>query len=159
MVESTIFVTKELRAAWPKQAAVWARQFPRLFDADDLRLTRSQPRNHFSEWFAAIHLFQASGVRSLVQKYLFDDAHPRKAEALRAVLTLEQRNRLRSLCNRNGCQPPDLLLFDARNRLAGFAEVKGPGDRLKPSQKRLLPDLELSFGVPAQVIHVRVVAG
>jgi len=159
MVEPTIFATKELRATWPRQAALWARQFPRLFDADDLRLTRTQPKNHFSEWFAAIQLFQATGVRSLVQKYLFDDAHPRKAEALRAILTLDERKRLRSLCNHNGCQPPDLLLFDARNRLAGFAEVKGPGDRLKPSQKRLLPDLELSFGVPAQVIHVRIVAG
>ncbi len=159
MIESTIYATKEQRAAWPRQAARLVRQFPRLFDADDLRLTRTQPRNHFSEWFAAIHLFAGTGVRSLVQKYVFDDAHPRKAEALRAILDLDECKRLRALCDRNGCQPPDLLLFDARMKLAGFAEVKGPGDRLKPAQKRLLPALERGFGVPVQVIHVRIVAG
>lgn len=159
MVESSIFASRELRAAWPRQAAIWARQHPGLFDQDDLRLTRTQPKNHFAEWFAAVHLFQAENLRSLVQKYLFDDAHPQKAEKLRKILTLAERNRLRAICNRNACQPPDLLLFDARHRLAGFVEVKGPNDRLKPTQRRMLPDLELSFGVPARLVHVRVVAG
>src|SRR5690606_14901488 len=78
MVESSIFASRELRAAWPRQAAIWARQHPGLFDQDDLRLTRTQPKNHFAEWFAAVHLFQAENLRSLVQKYLFDDAHPQK---------------------------------------------------------------------------------
>ncbi|MBA3853141.1 MAG: hypothetical protein C0503_01930 [Gemmatimonas sp.] len=159
MVESSIFATKELRASWPRLAAVWARQYPLLFDAQDLRLTRTQPKNHFAEWFTAVHVFQVEGVRSLVQKYLYHDAHPEKAAVLRRILKTPDLERLRALCDRHKCQPPDLLLFNMKHQLAGFIEVKGPKDRLKPSQRSLLPDLEQAFGVPVRLVHVRVVAG
>ena len=41
----------------------------------DVRLTRKESKYHFVEWFAAIHLFQRDGVRSLMEKYVFR-THP-----------------------------------------------------------------------------------
>ena len=44
-------------------------------------MTRRQPRNHFSEWFAAIHLFHRDGALSLIEKYLYAN-HTRKRSLL-----------------------------------------------------------------------------
>lgn len=49
----------------------WARKHGDIFDEDDLRLARSQPRYHFFEWLAAVRLYQQFGCLSLVEQYQF----------------------------------------------------------------------------------------
>ena len=43
----------------------WARRYPELFDADDLRLAQNQSEfgYHFVEWLSAILLYNATGGR------------------------------------------------------------------------------------------------
>ena len=157
MRDTTIYCSSQVRSEWPRvQAPAWLRQYPQLFDRDDLRLALSQQRNHFSEWFAAIHLFQRDGVRALVEKYAFE-AHPAKVARMRRLLDEQDRDRLDALCAEHQCQPPDLLLYTAKNQLAGFAEVKGPGDRLKPKQASLIRAIERRFAVPVDFIRVKLI--
>lgn len=33
----------------------WRREYPHIFDDEDLRLALSQPKYHFGEWLVAIH--------------------------------------------------------------------------------------------------------
>jgi len=64
------------RALWPQPLARrWRSEYPHIFDSDDLRLALAQPRNHFAEWFVAIHLFHRDGAYSLLEKYLYGN-HP-----------------------------------------------------------------------------------
>jgi hypothetical protein len=64
-------------------AREWARRYPELFDADDLRLAGSQSHmgKHFFEWLAAILLYETTGYLSLVEKYEFA-RHKRKQAIL-----------------------------------------------------------------------------
>jgi len=69
VVQTTIYCTAAIKALWPDPLAVqWHQQYPDIFDPDDLRLTQTQPHNHFCEWFAAIHLFHREQALSLVEK-------------------------------------------------------------------------------------------
>jgi len=69
MKETVFYCSPQVRRLWPSPlAAQWASLYPQLFDRDDVRITQLQPKNHFSEWFAAIHLFHRDGVLSLVEK-------------------------------------------------------------------------------------------
>src|SRR5437867_3464231 len=75
MFMAVIYCSPQVRRLWPSPiAAQWASLYPQLFDQDDVRLTRLQPKNHFSEWFAAIHLFHRDGALSLVEKYVQNEA-------------------------------------------------------------------------------------
>jgi hypothetical protein len=88
---NTIWFDQALRDQWPKPLAdQWSRQYPRLFDIDDLRITREQRDKHFYEWLTAICLFHTSGALSLVEKYTFGKAHPRKHQVLKRLLKPEQ---------------------------------------------------------------------
>ncbi|MBA3855152.1 MAG: hypothetical protein C0503_12120 [Gemmatimonas sp.] len=158
MDETTIFVPRELRADWPDVASSWRRQYPMLFDEHDLRLARSQPRNHFAEWVSAIHFFQTLNLRSLVEKYAFDK-HEAKAEKMQRILDEPSRARLANICRRHRCQPPDLLLYDDADALVAFAEVKGPNDRMRPKQSNMITAVKRAFAVPVLTVRVRFVAG
>jgi VRR-NUC domain-containing protein len=156
ILNSTIHCTKAIRELWPTPlASQWRQQYPDLFDPDDLRLTEKQPRNHFSEWFAAIHLFHREGAHSLIEKYLFQN-HPRKVGLLATVLSRREREILDRVCSHYAVQPPDLLAFVPKTRRYWFAEVKGPGDRLAEKQMKSHRTLTRELGVPVEIITVKI---
>ncbi len=155
-LHTTIYCTSAIRELWPKPlAAQWLQQYPDVFDRDDLRLTVNQPRNHFCEWFAAIHLFHRDGALSLVEKYAFQK-HRRKIEMLASVLSERERRILDTIGKEFRVQPPDLLVFMPKLRRYWFAEVKGPGDRLSEKQAKSHDAITSELGVPVEVIEVKI---
>ena len=118
-------------------------------------MPRHQPRNHFAEWFTAIHIFQRDGWLSLVEKYAFP-SHAAKRQKMEVILG-DRFERFDKLVRNVGGQPPDLLLYTSRGDLAGFAEVKGPGDRVQPRQLRMLREIRGLLGVPVELVSVRLV--
>lgn len=155
MSETTIFCSRRVKDLWPSPLAErWAAEYPQLFDADDIRLTRKQTKYHFVEWFAAIHLFQRDGVRALVEKYVFS-THPIKQQSLRELLSADDIKVLHDIRRAMRAQPPDLLLHEG-GHLVGFAEVKGLGDRLGERQRQTHLALERTFGVSTEIINVRL---
>jgi hypothetical protein len=82
-------VSRALQSRWKqgKVAPAWKRQYPQLFDDDDLRLAKSQGHMgyHFYEWLAAIILHHATGYHALVAKYQFGK-HVRKEAILEKLL-------------------------------------------------------------------------
>ena len=149
---NTIWFDQTLRDQWPTPVAdQWSRQYPRLFDADDLRITREQPDKHFYEWLTAICLFHTLGVLSLGEKYTFGKAHPRKHEVVKRLLQPDQVEFLLGLPN----QPPDLLVYTPRFDRYWFVEVKGPTDRVRPIQRHTNQAIMQRLGVPVETISVR----
>jgi len=65
---------------------IWARQYPKIFDKDDIRITKEQPNYHFFEWLAAIIIYNSTGYLSLVEKYDFQN-HKKKQRILRKLMT------------------------------------------------------------------------
>src|SRR6266516_3384946 len=154
MKKTVIYFTRELRSLWPSPlAAQWASHYPRVFDDDDLRITRLQPKNHFAEWLAAIHLFQRDGALSLVEKYGFSN-HSRKQALLEEWLTATQRASLDAIRSEFRVQPPDLLLFSPDRSRLWFAEVKSPGDRIRDAQRRSHAAIERRLSIPVELITV-----
>lgn len=156
MPETTIYCSSQVKDSWPRPlAARWAADYPQLFDEDDVRVTVKQSPNHFCEWFAAIHLFQRDGVQALVEKYLFR-THSRKQKWLRDHLSADDIQALRDISRSVGAQLPDLLLHKS-GRLVGFAEAKGPNDRLSAKQRVTHVKLQRHFGVPTEVLNIRLI--
>jgi hypothetical protein len=154
--ETTIYFAPELRRHWPDPlASQWLTSYPHLFDADDLRITRRQPKNHFHEWLAAIHLFQRDGLLALVEKYTFAN-HPRKRALLSRILDGDQRRILDDIHREFRIQLPDLLVYAPDYSAFHFAEVKGPGDTLRPIQSRTHEAIRRRLGVPVEMINVRL---
>ena len=157
MRETTIHCSSAVKDLWPSPLAKrWAAEYPQLFDDDDVRLTRFQAKYHFVEWFAAIHIFQRDGVRSLVEKYTFG-THPLKRARLDTLLTEQQSGALHEIRKSIGVQPPDLLLYDAGS-LIGFAEVKGPGDLLREKQLESHRMIRRRLRVPVEIVNVKLVS-
>jgi len=155
MPQTIIYCSKRVKSLWPSPLAQrWKAEYPQLFDRDDVRLARNQPTNHFVEWFAAIHLFQRDGVLSLVEKYVFR-THPKKQQLLSDLLRPEDIDALRDISRSTGAQLPDLMLHEA-GRLVGFAEVKGPRDRLSTKQKQTHQALKRHFGVATEILNVKL---
>jgi hypothetical protein len=151
----TLYYPPGLRDQWPRPLAdEWAREYPRVFDADDLRQTVKQPRGHFSEWFVAIHLYRGHGLLSLVEKYCYRN-HARKVQVLDEFLSAEHCAFLRNFRAMFGVQPPDLFVYLPGTERFWFAEVKGPGDRLSPLQRRSHGALMEMSGAAVQIFHVR----
>ncbi len=155
MSETTIFYTPQLRERWPAPLAhYWATAYPCLLDADDLRITHRQPKNHFNEWFAAIHLFHRDGTLALLEKYLYSN-HLRKTAIIAEVLTVRQIAVLQEILSEFKVQPPDLFVFTPSRPRFWFAEVKGPGDRLRPLQKASHRAIRQRLNAPVELINVR----
>lgn len=152
-----IYYDPALRQQWPRSLArQWRRQYPHIFDDDDVRLTRRQPANHFAEWLAAIHLFQRDGVFSLVEKYIFA-THPGKCRRMREIQP-GLLDTLRIIARDLKVQPPDLLLYSPHGGLRGFAEAKGiPGDRPRLSAKQVESHrlIRKQLNVPVETLIVR----
>jgi hypothetical protein len=153
--DTTVYFTSELRAQWPSQLVErWSKECPDIFDEEHIRNTKLQPRNHVNEWFAAVSLFRSRGALSLVEKYLFAN-HSRKVALLEKILNPAQLTALREIHKRLGIQPPDLLVFLPDFSRFWFAEVKGPGDRIRPAQRESHEAIRRELGVPVQQIAVR----
>jgi hypothetical protein len=156
LIQSTIHCTRAIRDLWPDPlAGQWLQQYPDIFDADDLRLAMSQPKNHFCEWFAAIHLFHREGAYSLVEKYVYQN-HPAKVARMATLLSERERKTLDAIRLGHAVQPPDLLVFVPKTNRYWFAEVKGPDDRLSAKQIRSHDAITRQLGVPVEIIEVRI---
>lgn len=145
-----------VRRLWPRPlASLWRRLYPQLFDADDLRLSSTQPRNHFNEWFAAIHLFHRDGAHSLVEKYVHA-RHKKKVAQLPRIISKVKRVILDDIQAEFHVQLPDLLVFVPGIARFWFAEAKGPGDRLSAKQIQSHRAIIRRVGVPVEIIEVKV---
>jgi hypothetical protein len=169
---TTIYCPAGLRTLWVEDGSVlpaqWHSQYPMLFDDDDLQLAGGLQRtNHFSEWFAAIHIFQRDGSRSLVEKYdTYENhkhgrrskEHRRKVAEYERVVPESEREVLHAIGSEFGVQLPDLFVVSADGMSFGFAEVKGPTDNSlnRPDQKGSRDAIRERLGVPVEIVKVRL---
>jgi hypothetical protein len=135
--------------------APWRRNYPQLFDSDDLRLaTGPQGKSGYGlvEWLGAILLHNLTGYNALVAKYQFRN-HPRKREIVGrlGLSPLLRRGRQEF----RGTQGPDLLMFAPDFSGFYFCEIKGPGDTLKPLQERYFQFLEYETGDQVRLLRFR----
>lgn len=151
-----IHCTQALRDLWPSPlATLWRQQYPNIIDEDDLRITTHQPSYHFCEWFAAIHLFQRDGVHALIEKYIYAN-HPKKISQLSAILGQQKLNRLMSICEGLHVQPPDLFLYVPGGTRCGFAEIKGPKDRISDAQLQSHVRISEELDLPVEIFEVAI---
>lgn len=112
-----------------------------LFDDKDLELATSQPDRHFFEWLSAVLLYEATGLRSLVEKYT-SQSHPRK-------LRLFENNVTPAVFQDFIADPagiPDLFVYGPTSSDWFFAEVKGAGDTIRGSQPQRLASIAARYG-------------
>jgi hypothetical protein len=138
----------------------WAEAFPRVFDADDLRIARTQagpPNNlHFFEWLAAVLIYQSFGYLSLLQQYEFK-AHRRKQAVLRELLAPEVFALVTHHRAQYGAvQCPDLLVYAPDRSDWFFCEVKGPRDRLREVQAAYFRALSDASGKDIRLVRFRL---
>jgi hypothetical protein len=129
---------------------IWAKQYPRIFDKDDVRITSKQPNYHFFEWLAAVIIYNSTGYLSLIEKYEFQN-HERKQKTLRKLMTNEQ---MAQLCF-PGVQCPDLLIYSPDYKDWLFCEVKGSRDKLRKEQIRYFEKLYKVTGKQTYVIEFK----
>jgi|SRR5664279_4902115 hypothetical protein len=174
---TTIYCPQVLPELWrqslpgepPPLARQWYRQYPAVFDDDDLdHVVNQAPRGyHFYEWYTAIHLFQRDGSRSLVEKYdSYENhrlnqrrrRHRRKVAEYERVVPETQRQMLHEICSDFGVQLPDLLVLPADGASFAFAEVKGATDGTvnREDQRGMRDAIWERLRVPVEVIKVRL---
>ena len=132
----------------------WHRQYPELFDSQDLTQANNQPNYHFYEWLAAIVLHQATGYHSLVGKYQFDN-HPRKRTVATKILESALHEILNSRTKWGRTQGPDLLMYAPDYSDWFFCEAKGPRDHLGDRQQGLFSVLAQASGKPIRLLEFR----
>lgn len=130
----------------------WATEYDFLFDEMDLSTARNQAPirkggYHFYEWLAAILIYQATGMLSLVEGYQ-GMKHTRKQSVLRELLTDEQRNLILNTDKAFKAQAPDLLVYAPDYSSFFFCEVKGPRDKLRPNAESFCRAIESACGKP-----------
>ena len=142
--------TEEHRERWragelPQR---WLAQYPQLFDADDFRLSQSQPHNHFFEWLAAIHLFESTGWLCLLEKYDLP-SHARKQRIFEEIFSEDLRDQIKG----HTLQLPDLFVYTEDLSDYFFCEVKGRTDRLRPEQHAFFEQVVRVTGKPIRLIE------
>ena len=149
MTSETLYYNPALLKRWlsGELPALWFRKYPKVFDRDDLRITKKDtlPYN-FAEWLVAID-YAKRGYRILVEKYLCKN-HPCKGKTLSGVLTPKQIKFLwDGPTGSHDCMPPDLFVYKGRRYF--FVNVKRDSDRLTPLQERWFKDIgkKLKCGV------------
>jgi hypothetical protein len=90
----------------------------------------------------------------LVEKYTFRN-HLRKCAVLREILGEPQATRLDEIRSEFKIQMPDLFDYSRQDRSFRFAEVKGPGDVLRPIQKASHEAIRHRLGARVELIVVR----
>jgi hypothetical protein len=174
---TTIYCPQVLPELWrqglpgepPELAKQWHRQYPELFDDDDLVHVQNQARRgyHFYEWYAAIHLFQRDGSRSLVEKYdTYENhqlnqrrqKHRRKVAEYERVVPESQREILHAICSEFRVQLPDLLVLPVDGISFAFAEVKGATDGTvnREDQRGMRDAIWERLRVHVEIIAVRL---
>ena len=133
----------------------WMTRYPHLFDGEDLRLARSQGHlgAQFYCWFSAVYLHEATGYRSLVEKYQFK-AHKKKREIVAQVLAEPVRSMVLDRKVRDGAICPDLLMYKADMSDWFFCEVKGPTDTLRTKQRVFFEELASASGKPVYLLNL-----
>lgn len=126
----------------------WAKQYPEIFDTDDIRLAKRQPKYHFYEWLAAILVFNTTGYPSLIEKWGCRN-HARKETVLSKLLKPEVIERIRKE------HTPDLLCHAIDYSDFFFVEVKGHADRLRPKQVASISLLEELSGKPVYLLEIK----
>ena len=137
----------------------------RRFSEHDLEMAHKQPRNHFFEWFAAIHLFQCDRSVALVEKYAYPIAHPEKFAVYASVFSDVERRKLDAIRKEFGNkQLPDLLVPEPPDyRRPYFVEVKGTDpvtkhrDELTQSQKACFQAIRDRLDIRIDVLRVVLV--
>lgn len=145
---TTINYPKESELLWANGYLIerWFNKYPKLFDKDDYRIARSQPRYHFGEWLATIHYFE-QGYNVLVEKYIYK-THERKLKILSRYLSPKEISFLKKTKN----QPPDLFVYKGRQFF--FVEVKKDRDRLSQSQKNVFAKIKNKLGCEVIICYV-----
>ena len=132
----------------------WHEKYPTLFDEDDLRIARTQPRNHFYEWLAAISIYHSTGYYSLVEKYQFTKhGHKRKQAVVEKIHSPALDEALRHHGNYGLVQCPDLLVYAPDFSDWYFCEVKGGTDRLRAKQELHFQALKDLTGKPVRLVQ------
>lgn len=128
----------------------WAKQYPSIFDDDDLRLATGLQRekHHFFEWLAAVHLYELTGYLSLVEKYDCRN-HPRKHSLFHSIVGPTVFANV--MANPRGI--PDLVVYSPDRSDWLFAEVKGSTDRLKEHQRSRMHGLAAITGRSVIVLN------
>jgi len=136
--------------------ARWAEMYPMLFDEDDVRIAGNQAAAgyHFFEWLAAIQLYHAQGLLSLVEQYQFAN-HTGKRAKLAALAAPEVIEFMIAHPEFGGHQCPDLLIYRPDMSDWFFCEVKGPTDSLSDGQARFFDALSQLSGKPVRLAEVR----
>ena len=150
--------TSEQRQLW-KDGYLWLHwydKYPQLFDGRDLDQVKTGAalNYHFVEWLSAIVLHVSTGYYSLVSKY--DSLnHQRKQALLKELVSTELYETVIQNRKSGGPQCPDLLMYHPDKNNWFFCEVKGPGDRMRKSQRDYFEHLsEISFK-PIRIIKLR----
>jgi hypothetical protein len=128
----------------------WVKQYPELFDEDDVRITQNQNDKHFFEWLAAVVIYNTTGYLSLIEKYEFHN-HNRKRRIIEKMLDKEQISILES--GKNQC--PDLFVYAPDYTDWFFCEVKGNTDRLRESQEKYFKRLMETTDKPVFLIKFK----
>lgn len=118
----------------------------------EITLAENQPAYHFYEWLAAIILHHATGYRSLVGKYQFEN-HARKRAVVAKVLSPAVRELLDSRTTWGRTQGPDLLMYAPDFSDWFFCEAKGPRDTLRERQRGFFAALAKTSGKPIRLVE------
>lgn len=148
VVENKFFYSERQRARFRngELSNEWYKQYPQIFDEDDLRITITQTRGHFFEWLSAIIIYQSTGYLSLVEKYQFKTS-TRKSDILKMFVSSGKITR--ELCDLmiNGkkygfgnSQCPDLFVYLPDGSDWYFCEAKG-ADVITSSQMKYFEKL------------------
>jgi len=136
---------------------LWGEQYPQLFESQDIDIARNQARNgyHYFEWLAAITMWERTGYLSLVEKYE-DKNHKKKQEIVKRLVSPDLFNLIsnhRIIYRTTQC--PDLFVYAPDFSDWYFCEVKGPKDRIRPSQKLFFDELSRVSGKEIGIVKFK----
>ncbi|WP_018868502.1 MULTISPECIES: VRR-NUC domain-containing protein [unclassified Thioalkalivibrio] len=129
----------------------WVQRYPGLFDSDDVRIlqTAHQRQYHFFEWLSAVLLFEATGYKSLMEKYCAK-SHPRKITLFEEMVPGDVFGYLMGA--RSG--HPDLFSYHPETGDWFFSEVKGAKDQLRDEQISMHEELKAMTGRRVRIIQL-----
>jgi hypothetical protein len=132
----------------------WSHIYPMLFDAQDKRIALNQRHlgYHYHEWFAAILIYHTTGLLSLVEAYAYK-SHKRKRKILETLISGDALDFVASRGISSITQCPDLLVYSTSRNECFFCEVKGPHDKLRPTQMKFFDELAQVSGKEIRVVH------
>lgn len=153
MKVSTVQFDPNLRKEWlaGKLPKKWKKEYPELFDEDDLRIALTQPQYHLYEWLVAIHFYKR-GFKVLVEQYIYK-THRRKLRILSEIIGEKGLLFLIKASRDLKSQPPDLFVYKGHRFF--FVEVKAPKDKLQKTQEKLFKNIENKFKSEVVVLNLK----